>query len=369
MNAIVTHFGAHAEFTGVTNQDRAGWLALRKTMLTASDVAAVLGEDEHRSALDCYVDKVTERRGPEEIGIDDPRFWGSILEQPILTAVARYYGWEYHAGGALLRSRKHPQLGATLDAEINRGAGWEVLEGKTTRVPRGWDEDSGELPTRILIQCQVQLLVTGAPADVVFALLQGSKPVRVEVYPSPEFHAVIVEEAERFMDRVARMDPPPPDHTEASKRALLRLYPQDDGGGVILPDCAIDWTREIKAITAEENRLKARKEELKNMLRAAIGPATYGLLRQKDEDGQAAWKNALEHKPSYVVAAQETRALRAIKKVPPVRLATSADAPALPDSSIADLIRAPSPTADPAELELAAVGGARTNARRRRARR
>lgn len=343
MNALVTHFEEHAEFTGVTSDDRAGWLALRKTMVTASDVAAILGEDQHRSALSVYVDKITERQEPEEIGIDDPRFWGSVLEQPILRAVAAHYGWQYHPGGALLRSRRHPHVGATLDAEINRGRRWEVMEGKTTRVPRGWDEESGELPTRVLIQTQVQLLVTGAEVDVVFALLQGSRPVQIEVHPSPDFHAVIVEETERFMDRLARMDPPPPDHTESSRTALARLYPKDVGAGVLLPEAALDWTREIKAINTQQAGLKRRKTELSNMLRAAIGSATYGLLPSEDEDGQRAWKNALEHKDSYVVAASESRALRPIKKLPPIAIATTlGETPALPDRSLEDLLRASS---------------------------
>lgn len=362
MNALVTHFEEHAEYTGVMSDDRPGWLALRKTMVTASDVAAILGEDQHRSALSVYVDKITERQEPEQIGLDDPRFWGNVLEQPVLRAVAAFYGWEYFAGGALLRSRRHPHLGATLDAEINRGRGWEVMEGKTTRVPRGWDEESGELPTRVLIQTQVQLLVTGAEVDVVFALLQGSRPVQIEVHPSPEFHAVIVEETERFMDRLARMDPPPPDHTESSKQALARLYPKDVGAGVILPAEAGDWTREIKEINARAAELKKRKDELSNMLRAAIGSATYGVLPDALDDGQRAWKHALEERPEHTVSASSSRVLRAIKKVPPIPLATSLGpdgVPALPARSIEDLLRASS-LGEPANVSAP---------RRRRARR
>lgn len=356
MNAtIATHFEDHAEFTGVRADDRAGWLALRRTMVTASDVAAILGEDPHRSALDTYVDKVTERREPEVIGLDDPRFWGNVLEQPILRAVASHYGWQYLAGGALLRSRRHPHLGATLDAEINRGARWEPLEGKTTRVPRGWDEEAGELPTRVLIQTQVQLLVTGAECCVVFALLQGSRPVQIDVHPSAEFHAVIVEETQRFMERVARTDPPPPDHTESSRRALARLYPTDSGGGVFLPDAAIDWTRELKELAARQKELARREGELKNMLRASIGDAAYGILPGgADVDGQRAWKHALEERPEHVVSASTGRVLRKIKNVPPISIAA-----ALPDRSLEDLLRASS------------IGEARNlNAqRRRRARR
>lgn len=73
MTALVSHFLDDAEFTGVRAEDRAGWLALRRTMVTASDVAAILGEDQHRSALSVYVDKITERQVTPTFSSGPPR--------------------------------------------------------------------------------------------------------------------------------------------------------------------------------------------------------------------------------------------------------------------------------------------------------
>jgi putative phage-type endonuclease len=317
MSELVTHFTEHAEYTGVAANDREAWLAMRHVMITASDVAALLGEDPHRAALDVYVDKITERGAQEQIGLDDPRFWGSALEQPILRAVAGFYRWDYHEGGKLLRSRAHPWIGATLDAEIDRhdGRGWIDLEGKTTRIPRGWDEDSGDLPTRVLVQAQSQLLVTGAPVALVFALLQGSRPVQIEVEPSADFHAVIVEETERFMDRVRRLDPPAPDGSRSSERALRRLYPTDDGGSVMLPDSAVDWTREIQELAAQQKALKAREDELRNLLRASIGERKYGLLPEK-VGKKRCWRWQVQQRAAYTVEASESRVLLALNEPP-----------------------------------------------------
>lgn len=327
--ALVTHFGEHAEWTGVSNDDRPRWLLARRELLTASDTAAIIGEDPHRSALDVWLDKVGEAENDTALDLDDPRFWGSILEQPILRAVAAFHSWDYHPGGALLRARKHPWIGSTLDAEIDRhdGLGWIPNEGKTTRIEQGWSEEEGDLPTRVLIQVQHQLLVTGAPLALVFALLQGSRPVRIEVHPSPTFFSVIVEETERFRERLATGDRPPPDGSEASRRALARIYPKDGGHGVILPESALEWTREIKAITEQMKALERRKEELKNLLRDSIGGATYGVFPGVGPDGQRAWKHALERRPEHVVSASESRVLRAIKKLPPIPIMTSVGEP------------------------------------------
>ena len=323
---MVTHFDKHAEWTGILDKDRDQWLARRNTLLTASDVGAILGEDPYKSALDVYVDKVTPRTGPEKIGLDDPRFWGQVLEQPILQAVAQHQGWEYQRGGALLVSRQHGHLGCTLDAEIDRGSGWQPFEGKTSRLPRGWDEESGELPTRVLIQVQTQLLVTGAEQAVVFALLQGSRPVQIEVEASAEFHAVILEESERFMARVKTLDPPSPDGSKASERALKRLYPTDDGGVVALPPEAADWTREIQELAEQEKELKRRSDELRNLLRASIGTAKYGLLPEK-VGGSVTWRWQRQLRKSYTVKESESRVLCALKHPPEHYGATSPPAP------------------------------------------
>ncbi|HMJ11404.1 MAG TPA: YqaJ viral recombinase family protein, partial [Polyangiaceae bacterium] len=276
----VTAFHEHAEWTGVTDSERDAWLTERATMVTASDAAAIIGEDEHRSALEVYVDKIMARREPEQLTLSDPRFWGKLLERPILEGVAQYHGWTFRAGGALLRSRKHSWLGATLDAEIDRGTGvgWEDFEGKTTRVPKGWNEEDGSLPNRVLVQVQAQLLVTGAPSAVVFALLQGSRPCQIEVDPSPEFHAFIAEATEEFIQRVRGMNPPDPDGSASSTRALARLFPHEDGSIVQLAAEAADWTQEVQKIAEQLKVLEARRDELRNMLRKAIGPSSFGLL-------------------------------------------------------------------------------------------
>lgn len=354
----VTAFADAAEWTGVRDDDREAWLALRSTMLTASDVGAILGEDEHRSALDVYVDKVTERKAQEVIALDDARFWGKVLEQPVLKAVADFYGWKYRRGGALLKSRRFPFLGATLDAEVERGDdAWLDFEGKTTRIPKGWDEESGSLPTRVLIQVQAQLLVTGAPLAIVFALLQGSRPCRIEVEPSAEFHALIAEEGEAFMERVHALNPPDPDGKDATRRALDRLYPKDDGSFVRLPPEAVVWTSEYQAVGAQIRALERRKEHVAQLLKNSIGAATFGLLPEPI-GGKSCWRWTVQKRDGYVVEPSESRVLLALKEPP-----TSAPAPRLAAPANDTLL---SQLAASAEGEAAKI---RISKQRRRSRR
>lgn len=312
--AEVTHFSKHADWTGASDAERGSWLAHRQGLLTASSMAAILGEDQYRDAFDVFVEKTTTRLHEEIITIDDPRFWGSVLEQPILTTVASYYGWDYRKGGALLRSKAHPLFGSTLDAEIDRrdGRGWGCLEGKTTVVTKDWDEETGELPTRVLIQAQHQLLVTGAPFCAVFALLVGSRPCLIEVEPSAEFHAMIVDAGLEFHDRLLRGDCPQP----TARSNVSRRYNHDgDGSTVQLPIEFVELTRDYFETNTELARLAAAKQEIQNRIRDAIGDATFGELPEAVNE-KLVWKWAEEFKKEYVVAAQSGRVLRPLKGFP-----------------------------------------------------
>lgn len=288
----VTHFGDSCEWTGVTNANTEAWLQARREILTASDVACILGEapESWGSAYKVYVAKICPPE-PEEVTINSPLFWGAKLEQTILSETAAYYGWEYHPGGALLRSKKHPWLGCTLDAEIDRGRDWETMEGKTSQVTRAWDEEEEKLPNHVLIQAHSQLLVTGAPCNVVFALLVGCRPCQIDIEPNASLASVIIEKGEEFMDRVRRMDPPDPDHTDASKKALERMYSGETGNAVQLPKVATEWALELVNLIEESKVNERRQNQIRNLLRQSIGHASYGLL-DEEVDGKRffSWK-------------------------------------------------------------------------------
>lgn len=328
----VTHFSEAAEYTGVRDRRDAGgdpdpeWLEIRRTLITASDMAAILGENPRRCALDVWLDKTTELREPEVIDIHDPRFWGAKLEQPILEIAAEYHGWRYQRGGYLLRSRACPIIGATLDAEIDRndGLGWLDYEGKTTRIPSGWDEETQDLPMHVLVQAQTQLFVTRAPLAVVFALLQGSRPVCIEVEPSPEFHEALVEHAEWFLDLVRRLVPPPPDDSLASRRALERMYADCDGSAVPLPREAVDWTREYQGLAEWRRAIESRRLELGNMLRAHIGHATHGLLPEP-VGGKSCWRWRKNKHGQTRVLTPLKHAPTGLRALPPVEVPQLAD--------------------------------------------
>lgn len=318
----VTHFGDAAVWTGVRDDDREAWLAMRRDVITASDVAAVLGEGEYegQDAFSVYVEKTTIKLDRPEPNIHSRLFWGKVLEQPVLTAVAAYYGWEYQRGGALLRNRKRPWLGCTLDAEIRRDPvlnDWEPLEGKTSVLTKLWDEEEEKMPLTYMLQVESQLATVERPRAPIFAFLQGrgDPACLINVESVPELRALIYEKTEEFMHHVKRLEPPPV--SELSESALRRLYPVDNGQLVTLPAEACEWTREWKEVKKVIADAVDRKKLLENRLREAIGDAWCAALPEAIE-GVAYWKNALEKRAGYTttVNPSEGRVLRPLKNEP-----------------------------------------------------
>ncbi len=158
--------------------DREVWLARRKAMLTASDIAAVAGLNDYVSREDILAEKL----GQREVTENENMFWGSQLE----TAIGRGWcelerrrgGWAgFRSSGVLLASRERPWLGATLDGlGYVRDAGFGVVEIKKPRffALKKW---RAGCPRQYDAQVQAQLYVTGLERAWLLGLCGGEELV------------------------------------------------------------------------------------------------------------------------------------------------------------------------------------------------
>jgi predicted phage-related endonuclease len=324
--AKVTAFHEKAIWTGVTDQDRGSWLRARSQIITASRVSALLGLSPFEDALDVYADALRPANDFVDVdfGLNDPRTWGSALEEAVARRAGRHYGWNVKMSGCLLVSRKYPHIGCTQDAEVGlfgeldlakyadlvaKFGPWVSYEGKTTSNfrARDWNEDDEKVPDHVVVQTQTQLLVTGAPLSIVSCLIGGQKFVRVDYEPNEAFFAMIIDAVDEMRDRISRMDPPPA--TYRSERALKKLYPNDDGTSVMLPKEALEWTAELQDLMPRQTELEKREKELKNLLRQAIGSATVGLLPE-EVGGTTQWTNATQHRAGFTTNPTSFKVLR-----------------------------------------------------------
>lgn len=108
---------------------RRRWLAYRRTILTATDVPAILGLDPNKSAWSVWVEKVTgaEPEDPTSNGVErvdqptEAMTWGNLLEEPVALEVGRRTGRRIvdHGRFSIFTNSDLPvPLGVTLDREI-----------------------------------------------------------------------------------------------------------------------------------------------------------------------------------------------------------------------------------------------------------
>jgi predicted phage-related endonuclease len=268
------------------HHDEASWLAARRLGIGSSDGPEILGRG-YRGPLSVYADKVA----------DSPRqepTWamrcGHAMEAAIAEEFSRETGLSLMDCGdyGLVSSGEIAWLAATPDRLVRRedwvsppgllSAAKAVLEIKTVNhfQRARWQDEPSELA---LIQVQHQLLVLGLDEWHIAASIGHDAPVRYQGERNEKFLAVYVVVLQEFWDRVQTRCPPDNiDGSEATREALVRLYPKDRGLTISLPPefVALDARREVL-----REQLKAAEEEkdiIDNQLRAAMGDAAYGTL-------------------------------------------------------------------------------------------
>ena len=284
--------------------DRDEWLAHRASGIGASEIAQVLGESPFGSALSLYAQKIDAY--DRDLSDSEPVYWGQRLEGVILEAYSERTGRPTRRAGQLLRSTAHPWALCTLDGETSLPAepdAWWPLEIKNSSSFHADAWENGP-PAHYYLQIQQQMLVTGAEKATIAALLGGQRMVWADVPRDETTIRRIIYHGERFWSRVQGREPPAPDGTEESKRALASLYP-DGSGIVVMPGSALDAADRLESVKAELKALESEKTLIENTVRAAIGPAEVGMLL----DGRSfSWK--LQHRRETVMAASSFRVLR-----------------------------------------------------------
>ena len=180
-----------------------------------------------------------------KVGLDDgpgdlPALrWGKRLQRPIADGYIEETGRALIDPGpwTLFRSVPYPWLVATPDYLIRRPATGDpgLLEIKNASAYTRAEWLSGEPPVPYGIQIQAQLLVSGFTWAAIAALLGGSELVYRDFVPHPGVAEWILEDVAAFWRLVQSEIPPRPlDGSEATTRALRRLYPTATPGAVVV---------------------------------------------------------------------------------------------------------------------------------------
>lgn len=297
------------------NLSREQWLEVRSGGIGSSDAAAAVGLCPYKSPLELWMEKTgrTNKAG-EHLGLDDPRYWGTLLEPFVANAYQQKTGRKVRKLNAVLQHPSLPFMLANIDREVVGSPDVQILECKTAGEfgARLWRDG---VPEYVQIQVQHQLAVTGKQAADVAVLLCGQTLEVFRVPRDDEAIARLVVLEARFWEHVESDTTPPADGSESSARALRRLYP---GGGDTV-DLSGDQSlgqalEELRGLRDELDAKQATAEALRQRIQQAMGDAARAVLstgevsfkRAKDGFSIDTRQLALDH-PELVAGYTSTR--------------------------------------------------------------
>lgn len=285
---------------------RESWLLERATGIGASESPAVLGLSPWKSPFQLWAEK-TGHVEPDSLEGNEPAEFGIRLEKPIAEAFADRTGREVNMWPAytLVRDPESPWLLCTPDAtqEVpDRDTG--IVQIKTASAYKSADWAEGP-PLMYQVQTQMELAVTGYQWGTLVVLIGGQKLRYFDFERNDRFIDALLPKLAEFWKCVETRMPPEVDGSLATAKILAKLHPEDTGETVMLPDEAMNWTREIEDAKAAIKAAEEAKVAAENQLKAKLGDASYGLL----PDGSR-WSWKTQTRKEHIVAESTFRVLR-----------------------------------------------------------
>ena len=176
---------------------RAEWLDARRGGITATDLPAILGMSQYRTAIDVWNDKIMPVT--DDATLNEAAVWGMRLEEPVAQEWADRHNVRVRRIG-LVSNDERPWMLASLDRIVHGCPdGRCALEVKTRSlfVSDAWDK---ALPDDVRTQVMWQLAVTGLDHIHVAALIGGQRMVEHVVHPNPARITELIDAAEIIWD-------------------------------------------------------------------------------------------------------------------------------------------------------------------------
>lgn len=255
--------------------DRDQWLEVRKGGIGSSDAASAIGLNPYKSQLELWLEKTGRvDTSAEHQGMDDPRFWGTLLEPYVAVAYQQMTSRKVRKLNAVLQHPTLPFMLANIDREVVGSPDVQILECKTAGEfgSKLWKDG---VPEYVQLQVQHQLAVTGKAAADVAVLLCGQKMEIHRIERDDEIIARLMVLESHFWGHVESDTPPPVDGSESAARALRQLYRGNDTTLDFTGDAELGTAFDVLAALGEEIAAKEREaERLKQTIQQAMGDAS-----------------------------------------------------------------------------------------------
>lgn len=242
--------------------------AIRSRGVGASEVAAIMGLDPYRSAIDVWRSKC--EPAPQEETKHTKR--GRFLERALID----WYVAETHrdvTGCETLAHKQCPLVLATPDGIVLEGGNWDrVLEIKAPSYRTAHQWDDGAVPDRYVLQVTQQMLVTGLNRADLAAYIDEDLRIHTLEFDA-ELGEQIISSINDFWKHVESRTPPPVDGSESYARYLRERFTKTRGAMVTATAEAEDWAKRLRDAKKALETAELSEREARNHLELIIGDA------------------------------------------------------------------------------------------------
>ena len=285
-------------------------LELRKGKVMASDVAAYLCLSPYQGPLSAWA----QNQGLDVPVMNDAMQAGTFLEDGLIRWAMTRIGYSVFGTPGTIFHPVHKWAGCTPDAEFYPKApesvAFETQDGIQIKVHalhmaakfNGSPEDSDPphndlIPAHHLVQCQLEMFVTGALVWWLGAYFGGADFRLYRLYRDEELIKMLRDRTYEFwrkhMDPAGPMETPPATGYEADEAVLKRLHPLPRLPLLQPTDRHYELADRYQSLSARVKELEAARDEAKNLLCQSIGDAD-GI------EGVCTWKLVIRKpKPDY----------------------------------------------------------------------
>ena len=254
------------------------WKMLRKTGIGGSDAGAVVGVNPYRSAMNVYLDKISNETEQQE---NEAIRCGHDLEQYVADRFTEATGLKVRKSNFMYRSVEHPFMFADVDRlVVGEDAG---LECKTCSAynASAWDDQS--IPESYIVQCYHYMAVTGKKTWYIACLIMGVGFVYRKLCWDDAIIMGLIETEQTFWyDHVVPRSIPKPDGSDACSKALNLLYPNAQSDKTIDLDGVEEKLNRRAEIIKEIEILEQEQKEIEQTIKLAMedcGKAKSGKYR------------------------------------------------------------------------------------------
>jgi putative phage-type endonuclease len=260
----------------IFTETKAEWLQHRLKDVTSTEVAALFGISPYLTKYELWHNKKNQL--VSSFDENERMKWGTRLQESIAKGIGEDNGWKVEPLNGYERI-PDLRIGSSFDFFFMEGEDLFVLEIKNVdslAFKEGWlvDGEQIEAPPHIEIQVQQELLVSGAKAAYIGALVGGNRIVLLKREPQPEIFEKIKKAVADFWQSIEDGIEPEPDFKRDSAFiiTLLNKAAKEDIG-YSTPEID-ELAQGYKKCMHLEKTAKEHKQELKAKILMQIGLAS-----------------------------------------------------------------------------------------------